>query len=74
MPTPKQVRHHFGRLSRAYRAMQAALNAAHDAEVLVYKEYEEESPCFTNFQSWERILATTEKQLARAMREEIQSE
>lgn len=74
MPTPKQVRYYFGRIERAHDRLQEALNQAHNADVLVYKDYGAESPCFTNNQTWERILATTEKQLASAMRQEIRNQ
>lgn len=74
MPTPKEVRFHFGRLKRRFRLLSEALDAAHRAEVLMYDSYPEQSPCKTNFETWERIKATTEKQLAAAMRGEIYKE
>lgn len=73
MPTPKQVRFHFGRIERAHNRLQDALNEAHNANVLVYTDYETQSPCKTNSETWKRILDTTEKQLASAMRQEIRS-
>lgn len=73
MPTPKQVRYHYGRIERAHDRLQEALNAAHNAEVLKYTDFDNQSPCKTHNQTWERILATTEKQLAQAMRREIRS-
>jgi hypothetical protein len=71
MPTPKQVRFHFGRIERAHDKLQDALNAAHRADVLEYTDFALQSPCKTHSDTWERILATTEKQLASAMRQEI---
>ena len=73
MPTPKQTRYHYKRIRKAHNALTVALNEAHDARVLVYdsQEYKDESPCATNWQTEERIKATTEKALAQAMREEI---
>lgn len=73
MPTPKQVRFHYGRIARLRAKLQEALNEAHHAEVIMYdsKLYHEQSPCSTLYITWDRIKATTEKQLAQAMREEI---
>lgn len=71
MPTPKQVRFHYGRIAKLRAKLQEALNDAHDAEVIVYASYSDESPCKTLYETWERIKKTTEKQLANAMREEI---
>ncbi len=52
-----------------------ALNEAHDADVIQYGDgkYAEESPCYSLFECWNRIKLTTEKQLAKAMRDEIES-
>lgn len=71
MPTPKQTRHHYEKITRAYRALSKALNDAHNAKVLVYEDYREESPCYTKYEMEDRILKTTEKALAQAMRDEI---
>lgn len=73
MPTPKQVRYHFGRIARLRHRLQCALNAAHDAGVIEYEpsKYDEESPCSTLYETWNRIKRTTEKKLAQAMRDEI---
>lgn len=72
-PTPKQVRFHFHKLASLRYRLMGALNDAHEAGVIVYdhKEYYENSPCKTLFETWDRVLATTEKQLAKAMRDEI---
>jgi hypothetical protein len=51
--------------------LQCALNDAHDAKVIVYADYKSESPCCSLYESWDRFKATTEKQLAEAMRTEI---
>lgn len=47
------------------------MSEAHRAGVLQYLDYAEESPCQTNYETWTRILKTTEKSLVNAMREEI---
>lgn len=75
MPTPKQVRYHYGQLYRWYWRLQTALNNAHDAGVIEYDKtkYKEEGPCATHWETWDRVKKTTEKQLAAAMREEIES-
>lgn len=71
MPTPKQVRFHFAKIARLRWRLQWALNEAHEAKVIVYEDYTDQSPCSTLSETWERIKATTEKQLAQAMRDEI---
>lgn len=70
-PTPKQVRFHYGKVAKLRAQLQAALNDAHQANVIVYTSYKDESPCFTLYETWDRIKATTEKTLAQAMRNEI---
>lgn len=71
MPTPKQVRFHYGRIAKLRMKLQIALNDAHNTNVISYTDYDTQSPCKTLFETWERIKETTEKQLAQAMREEI---
>lgn len=71
MPTPLQVRYHFGKIARLCHRLQLALNDAHVARVIDYKDYSSESPCSTLHETWERVKKTSEKQLAEAMREEI---
>lgn len=72
-PTPIQVRYHYRRVMRAWWKLHKALTAAHDAKVLIYDKdkFGEESPCATNYKTADRIEITTEKQLAKAMRDEI---
>lgn len=72
MPTPKQVRYHFTKIARLRHKLQNALNDAHNADVIQYegKNYEEQSPCRTLYETWDRIKGTTEKQLAQAFRDE----
>lgn len=72
-PTPKQVRYHYGRLRNLRYKFQCALNDAHHAGVIQYKDYQLESPCKPFGEVWERLHITTEKALAQAMREEIQN-
>lgn len=73
MPTPKQVRFHYARVVKAHDALQAALNDAHRAGVIDYPDdkFSDEAPCKTHWQTWGRNVATTERQLANAMRTEI---
>lgn len=71
MPTPKMVRYHYRRLRRAWYQLQKALDDAHNADVIKYEKYQEQSPCQTNWETKTRINATTEKQLAEAFRDEI---
>lgn len=71
MPTPKQVRFHYGKIATLRAKLQEALNDAHRAEVIVYDNYDVESPCKTLYETWDRMKTTTEKTLAEAMRTEI---
>lgn len=73
MPTPKQVRYHYGRVARLRAKLQDALTEAHGAKVIVYPDNEqsEKSPCWALHDCWTRFKASTEKQLAQAMRDEI---
>lgn len=72
-PTPKQVRYHYGKLRNLRFKFIVALNEAHQANVIQYDDYQSQSPCKTFGETWQRVLATTEKQLAQAMREEIEN-
>lgn len=58
-------------MNRAFNRLRDALNEAHNLEVIRYDDYEAESPCKTNWETWKRIQNTTEKALAEAMRREI---
>ncbi len=71
-PTPRQVRLHYAALYKAHNRMQDALNAAHAAGVIHYEgSYTDEAPCWSHWQTWKRIEATTKHQLAEAMKREI---
>lgn len=72
-PTPKQVRFHYKNLQKLHARLQLALTAAHHAGVIVYDDakFADESPCATHWKTDQRIDLTTQKVLARAMREEI---
>jgi len=74
MPTPKQVREHFGNVMKAFEKLERALGRAHSAKVIDYPsgEYAAQAPCKSLYECHERIIATTEAQLAKAMREEIE--
>lgn len=76
MPTPKTVRFHFARISKAHDRLSEYLIQAHNAGVIKYDQskYTTEGPCNTNGETWSRIIKTTEAQLAQAMREEIYRE
>lgn len=71
MPTPKQVRFHYLKMWKLHRKLALAMNAAHHANVIQYKDFTAESPCSTHCATEDRIDSTTEKQLAQAMKEEI---
>ncbi|CAB4169805.1 hypothetical protein UFOVP903_22 [uncultured Caudovirales phage] len=74
MPTVKQVRYHYKKVDALYTKLARALNEAHAAEVLVYADYVNESPCKLLFESEDRFNKTTEKQLADALRYELRTE
>jgi hypothetical protein len=71
MPTPKQVRYHYGRVMRAHDKLDAALRAAHFAGVIQYTGWEGVAPCQSHYETEERIKITTQKALAYAMHREI---
>jgi hypothetical protein len=76
MPTPKQVRYHYKRMMYRWRQLQNALNDAHNASVIKYPDgaYRDEAPCASHWVTRDKIDATTEKNLANAMRSEIKKE
>lgn len=74
VPTSKQVRFHYGRIKRLRYKLQQALNAAHDAKVIEYKDYNTESPCKTLYETDTRIELTTKDNRALAMHNEIMKE
>lgn len=71
MPSPKQVREHYGRVSKLFDRLCDALNVAHAYEVIKYTDYAAESPCKLVYEAIDRFNETTKNQLAAAMREEI---
>ena len=73
MPTPKQVREHYGRVSKLFEKLCDALNQAHHADVIVYGDYATQSPCKCVYEAIDRLNETTKDQLAAAMREEIRN-
>lgn len=73
MPTPRQVRFHYGKITKLVRKLSWALTDAHNHDVIKYEKFAEESPCKCLWDMEQRIEATTEKALASAMREEIRS-
>lgn len=71
MPTPKQVRKHYGAVRYHWWKLQQALNRAHEAKLIDYEDYVTEAPCAAMDTVRLRIDATTEKARAKAMKEEI---
>lgn len=72
MPTAKQTKALYARLVRARRVFQRALDDAHHLELIQYSgPYSELAPCHSFRECWARVVKTTEKQLASAMREEL---
>lgn len=72
MPTVKQTKEAYAKLVRARRVFQKALDDAHHHEVIQYSgPYSENAPCSSFHECWVRVIKTTEKQLASAMREEL---
>lgn len=71
MPTPKQVRYHYAKIRRLRWLLIHALNDAHTKGVIDYTD-NNLSPCASHTETWRRVQMTTEKQLAQAMREEIE--
>ncbi len=72
MPTPKQVRKHYSAIRFFMYRLQCALNAAHDAEVIKYENYNE-GPCHALSEVRDRIEKTTEKARAKAFKDEVMS-
>jgi hypothetical protein len=75
-PTPKKVRKHMQTIMRRWYALQKALDAAHNDEVIVYPsdKYTEQGPCWASFELKDRIYKTTEKQRAEAFMQEIKDD
>lgn len=76
MPTPKQVRFHYGKCSKLLERLRYALYDAHNADVIVYdsKDFQTIGPCSALNEVISRFNKTTEAQLAAAMREEIRKQ
>lgn len=77
MPTPRQVRFHYGKIMRLHHRLANALTEAHSAGVIKYDDdlpnsYTELAPCWAHWECHKRIISTTEKALAQAMRQEIE--
>lgn len=70
MPTPKQVRYHYARVSRLYTRLQGALYQAQDAHVVHFEDFNQ-SPRTDVFKSESKFEAATKDALAEAMRKEI---
>lgn len=75
-PTPKQVRFHYKRVMRLQTKLAKAMCDAHNAGVIQYHpdKFSEESPGHPNYETYSRLIDTTEKALAQAMRLEIMNE
>lgn len=74
MPTPKQVRYHYARVSALRWKLGQALNDAYNADVISYTDHETQSPCKMLGECWSRFKQTTNSALADAMREEIDND
>lgn len=82
MPTPKQVRYHYGRCRKKIHALLDALNDAHQANVIDYEvtktaegnwRQKHESVCDKLWEALSNFDKATERQLAAAMRTEIKN-
>lgn len=71
MPSPKQVRYHYGRVIRLHDRLHNALIDAHNAGIIEYSGWDGVAPCQSHSETEKRIVATTQKALACAMRREI---
>lgn len=71
--TEKKVRAHMHRIWFHLDRLQAALNDAHNADVIVYPdgEYRDCAPCASMDELRKRIRLTTNEQVARAVESEI---
>ncbi len=70
MATLKQCRYHYAKIARARYALSKALNDAHTAKVIDYKDGAD-SPCDALWECWERVQKTTSASMATALREDI---
>lgn len=73
MPTLKQCRYHFKKIARLRYALSKALNDAHTAKVIDYKD-QTLSPCDALYDCWERVGMTTERSIANAVKADIMKE
>lgn len=82
MPTSKQVRYHYGRCRKKFDSLLDALNSAHQANVIDYEvaktpdgtwRQKHESVCDKVWEALRNFDKATERQLATAMRTEIQN-
>lgn len=71
MPSPKQVRYHYGRIMRLHERLDEALRRADRANVIEFSGWDGVAPCQSHMVTKERIKATTQKSLAYAMHREI---
>ncbi len=76
MPTPKQVRAHMIKISKAYRNLSTAIRLARDAGVINYKteDTKELSPLTSLYEVDSRIEKTTEQTILSAYRSEIRKQ
>lgn len=72
--TEKAMRKHLRRIYFHLEKLQRALTDAHNKELLMYKEFQEESPCYLLFKCQERIHLTTKEQIAKIIRREIRKD
>lgn len=68
--TERQMRRHLHRIWFHFRNLQAALNDAHNAELIEYEKYED-GPCKALYEVRDRIFATTKEKVARITHESV---
>lgn len=69
--TEKSMKKHLRRIYFHLEKLQNALTDAHNKELLMYKDFTEESPCYSLFKCEERIHITTKDQIAKIIRREV---
>ncbi len=74
MPTPKQVRRCYKRVRYHIYQLQTALNEAHNLNVIKYDDYATQAPCRALGDVRDRFDASTEKQRAQAIKDELMKE
>lgn len=71
--TEKKAKKLLHRIWFHYDQLQKALNAAHSAGLIEYKDYATEAPCEALWKCRERVEKTTKDQLAAVIQSEIRA-